>query len=307
MKIIDLHCDTLLKIWEKPSRSFQNSEELDCNYERLKKGNVKVQFFAIFIEPFVKTEEKLSVALKQIQLFQSHILHGHQNVKWIQDWREIFTLKETEIGAVLTLEGAEAIGGELTKLDLLLASGVKSVGLTWNEANLCADGVMETRGAGLTTLGKKVIERLNEAKAFTDFSHLGETAFWETLERAKYPLVSHSNARAICNHPRNLSDEQISAIIERDGIIGLNFYPPFITGKNIAWSDDLLRHIEHICALGGERHLSFGSDFDGISYHLQDLRHAGEYGRFLTKLLDYFSEELVRGFAYENFVARLPK
>lgn len=307
MQIIDLHCDTLLKLWEDPSRSFQNSKALDCNYKRLKKGNIKVQFFAIFVEPFVKTEQKYEVALQQIKLFQTHILNKHQQMKWIQQWHEIFSLKENEIGAVLTLEGAEAIGSELCKLDNLLELGVKSIGLTWNEANLCADGVMEQRGAGLTILGKKVVEKLNTSKAYADFSHLGERAFWETLEIARYPLASHSNAKAICDHPRNLSDEQILAFIKQDGLIGVNFYPPFISGRKEATIDDLIRHIDHICSFGGAGSLSFGSDFDGIHHHVQGLRHAGDYEHFISILLNYYSEDLVRGFAYRNFLAHVPK
>src|SRR5699024_10084592 len=118
-------------------------------------------------------------------------------------------------------------------------------------------------GAGLTLLGKDVVRLNNEQKVLTDVSHLAVEGFWDVLELADYPFASHSNARAICDHERNLYDEQIKQLIHQNGQIHLVFNPPFINhGRDDASIADIIKHIDHICSLGGVHHLGFGSDFD---------------------------------------------
>lgn len=215
MKIVDLHCDALLKLWEDRSRSYTNSKDIQANYNRLKKGNVKVQLFAIFIEPDVPFDQKYQQALEQIDLFHREVVQKHSNMIKINHWNEIETLTEGQIGAILTLEGADAFGNDITKLRTLYSLGVKSLGLTWNNANLVADGVGEPRGAGLTSFGFEVVKLNNEYQVLTDVSHLSEKGFWDVIEVAKYPIATHSNAKAVCNHRRNLTDEQIRALIKK--------------------------------------------------------------------------------------------
>lgn len=311
MKIIDTHCDALFKLQgAKRGRfhgieplNFYHSNQLDTNVLRLKKGGVKVQFFAIFIEPDIPSDEKWQHALEQIDLFYTDVVGKNSDMKHIQAWKELKALEEGEIGAVLALEGAEAFGNDLIKLRQLYRLGIKSIGLTWNDANLCADGVGEERGAGLTLLGKEVVHLNNKHKILTDVSHASEKSFWDVLEFAHYPFASHSNARAICDHPRNLNDDQIVGMFNKGGFIHLVFNPPFINKGSIsATIDDLIAHIDHFCSLGGIGKIGFGSDFDGISYYVKDLEHAGKYQHLINKLLTYYSEDDVRGFAYQNFL-----
>lgn len=306
MKIVDAHCDVLLKLWEDERRSFQNDEEIQANYERLKEGNVQIQCFALFAEPYLKNDEKFRAILKQVQLFHEKVLQA-PNVKHIRKWEDVFSLEPHEIGAILTLEGMDAAGDDLDRLKMLLELGVLSVGITWNEANLCADGVLEERGAGLTKLGKEAVSLLNSRRIFTDVSHLSERGFWDCVENSDYIWASHSNAKAICSHPRNLTDEQIRALIKKDGLIGVVFYPPFLTEENEADTTHVLRHIDHICSLGGKNHLCFGSDFDGIPATVKNFRHSGEYPAFVEVLLKYYSESDVRGFCSENFYRMIRK
>src|SRR5699024_10018272 len=134
-------------------------------------------------------------ALEQIELFHQEILEKNPQIKHIQAWEDLNKLEDGEIGAVLTLEGAEPIGRDIDKLQYLYEQGILSIGLTWNHANLCADGAMEPRGGGLTAFGKEVVKLNNEFKVFTDVSHLTEKSFWDVMEYAKYPFASHSNAR----------------------------------------------------------------------------------------------------------------
>ncbi len=114
------------------------------------------------------------------------------------------------------------------------------------------------------------------------------------MELSSRPFIaSHSNVAAICNHSRNLSDEQIKALIALDGRMGLTFFPAFVRDSGKASSEDMLRHIEHVCSLGGEKHLMFGSDFDGIDSWVENLEHPGKYPAFADLLLRYYPEESV--------------
>lgn len=303
MKIIDLHCDALLKLWESRGKaSFKNSPEIDSNKERLKKGEVAAQAFAVWIDPAIKTEHKFQAALEQIDLFYREILENNDDIKQIKAWDDYHKLKDGEIGAMLTLEGVDCIGNDLTKLHILYQLGVRSIGLTWNEANLAADGAGETRGAGLTAFGREIVRFNNEKRLLTDVSHLSEKAFWEVMELARYPIASHSNAKKICHHPRNLSDEQAKAMFQKGGLVHVVYCPDFVKNKGAATISDLIMHIDHLCTLGGVKQLGLGSDFDGISSKVVGLSDASESQNLINELLRYFSEEEVRGFAHQNFL-----
>ncbi len=310
MKIIDTHCDALLKLqlakngknYGKKLLNFTASEELETNLLRLQTGEIMTQFFAIFIYPTIPVEQKWAAALEQVDLFYTEILEKNPQMKHIKKWEDLTLLKEGEIGAVLTLEGADAFGNDLSKLRHLYRLGVLSIGLTWNNANLCADGAEEGRGAGLTNLGKEVVKLNNDHRILTDVSHLAEKGFWDVMELAEYPFASHSNAFALCPHPRNLKDDQITSLIENGGHIHVVFYPPFINGEQASDMSDLIKHIDHICSLGGLKHIGLGSDFDGIDAYTKGLEHAGTYQNLINELLKYYAEDAVRGFAYQNIL-----
>lgn len=303
MNIIDLHCDVLWKLWEsKGMLSFKDSPELDANMERLKKGRVKVQCFAVFIPPEVKTEGKFQAALEQIDYFYTNVLGKNPEMKQITCWSDILSLKDNEIGAVLTLEGVDCIGNDLQKLSILHHLGIRSIGLTWNNANLAADGTAEKRGAGLTEFGKSIVAFHNERGILTDVSHLSERAFWDVIEFADYPIASHSNAKALCRHPRNLSDQQAEALFVKKGMVHVVFYPEFTADKEIVTIADLIKHIDHFCSLGGVHHIGFGSDFDGIDKHIKGLENTAKYQNLVNELLKYYSEDQVMGFSGQNFL-----
>lgn len=311
MHILDTHCDVLFKLQQakhgklsspEPIR-FWDSEELQVNLERMKAGQVKVQLFAIFIDPLVPSDQTWPAALEQIDLFHKEILEPHPEIKWITSWDQVASLKEGEIGAGLTLEGGEAFGNDFVKLRTLYRLGVLALGLTWNQANLLADGAREPREAGLTLLGKEVVRANHQHGVLTDLSHLSDRGFWDVMELTDGVFASHSNARALCDHPRNLTDEQIRALIQNNGRIHVVFHPPFIKkNSDTASIADLMKHIDHICSLGGEKHLGFGSDFDGITDFVENLDDAGKYQHLINELLRHYSEETVKGFAYQNFL-----
>ncbi|ASN04590.1 dipeptidase [Virgibacillus necropolis] len=316
MKIIDTHCDALLKMQlakrgkfiKSGTLDYKTSKHLDNNLTNLKAGQLMAQFFAIFIHPNVPASEKWQHALEQIDLFYTEVLEKNPEMKHIKSWKDFDALQENEIGAVLTLEGADAFGNDLSKLRHLYRLGVLSVGLTWNNANLCADGAEEPRGGGVTLLGKEVVKLNNENYVYTDVSHLTVKGFWDIMELAKYPIASHSNARTVCDHVRNLDDEQVKAMFANNGTLHVVFNPPFINyEKDNATIADLLKHIDHLCSLGGVKHIGFGSDFDGITSFVTDLSDAAHYQNLINELLKYYSEDQVKGFAYRNFLDNRPR
>lgn len=310
MKVIDTHCDALMKLqlakhgknFKKQLLDYKNAEQLDTNLIRFEQGGVKVQFFAVFVSPDVPSDEEWGRALEQIDLFYTEVLEKNPRMKHITKWKDLDNLQEDEIGAVLALEGAGPFGNDLGKLRHLYRLGVLSVGLTWNHANLCADGAKETRGGGLTLLGKDAVKLNNEYQVLTDVSHLSVKGFWDVMELAEYPFASHSNARSVVDHPRNLYDDQAKAMFEKGGMIDVVFNPPFVAEKKEPEIQDVVRHIDHFCSLGGEKHIGFGSDFDGISSYVRNLEDASKYPNLINELLKHFTEDQVKGFAYQNFL-----
>lgn len=307
MKIIDTHCDALLKLLENKNRSFTNSPDIETNFERLSEGGVTGQLFAIFIEPEVPSDEKYSIALQQIELFHSEVVGKHEQIKKIEKWSDFEALKDGEIGAVLTLEGADAFGNDLNKLKNFYSLGVKSLGLTWNNANLVGDGLGESRGAGLTDFGKEVVKLNNEHKVLTDVSHLSVKGFWDVMDLSLYPIATHSNSIELCSHRRNLSDEQAKAMFRKNGLVGIVFNPPFLTETGKASLTDVVRHIEHFCSIGGEKHICLGSDFDGISQFVKGLEDSSKYQQLINELLKHYTDEQVAGFAHKNFLNFIPR
>ncbi|MEI4771294.1 dipeptidase [Psychrobacillus sp. FJAT-51614] len=303
MKVYDLHCDVLFKLAKSDNPiSFADSTELQANKRALEAGEIVVQLFAVFVSEGFPKEKQFMEAIRQIEFFYTEIVGNNDNVVAINKWEQLDTLKEGQIGAVLSLEGLDMIDGDLVKLKLLLAHGVKLVGLTWNGANEVADGAAESSGTGLTSFGETVVDLLNEENIIIDVSHLSEKSFWDVLPKAKWLIASHSNARAICDSSRNLSDDQIKALIERESPIHVVYYPQFInTSTNPVVMEHLVEHIDHIFSLGGKHLIGLGSDFDGIGEFVVGLEDASKTQNLVEHLLKTFTKEEVEGFTSQNF------
>ncbi|MCU5376899.1 dipeptidase [Bacillus cereus] len=305
MKIFDAHCDILFQLWNaQGKKDFKNDPQLHITFEQLKKRKGSIQCFAIYVPETVPYEKRFEAALQMVDIFYNEIL-SLPGVKFIQTKDDINMLKQDEIGAILTLEGCEAIGKDAMKLRLFYRLGVRSFGLTWNYANLLADGALETRGAGLTTFGKHVVQELNALHVWTDVSHLNERSFWDVIEMAKNPIASHSNCTKLCQHPRNLNDEQLGALIKRNSMIGVTFVPQFLTSEKQANIADIVKHIEYICSLGGENNIGFGSDFDGILETVVNVSVYGEYENVINELCKHYAASTVERFLYGNFVEHI--
>ena len=131
--------------------------------------------------------------------------------------------------------------------------------------------------AELKPFGIEIVERMNDLGIIVDVSHLSDGGLWDVLKHSKKPVIaSHSNARALCDHQRNLTDEMIRALAEKGGVSGINFYPYFLNESGKANIDDLIRHIEHMYYVGGEDFVAMGTDFDGFNDGELDIKHLGQ-------------------------------
>lgn len=310
MNIFDAHCDVLSKLLENPELDFAHGQDgLDVTLERMLASGVAVQNFAIYL-PERYTGDFRHV-LESIDLFHERILREPQ-IRFIRTKADLrLVTNDNRIGALLSLEGVDSLYGSLGLLRILQRLGVTTVGITWNRANWAADGVLEPRKGGFTAAGLELVKECNRLGLIMDVSHLSENGFWELLETSRQPVIaSHSNASAISPRMRNLTDAQIRALIAAEGVIGITFVPPFVSEEQPVSMDKILPHIDHICALGGKRHIGFGSDFDGIRQWLVGLEHAGKYDRLVNLLLKHYPEEDVELFVYGNwfrfYMAHLP-
>ncbi|MBQ7036897.1 MAG: dipeptidase [Clostridia bacterium] len=297
-KVFDAHCDTLTNL--SKNERLENFGGM-VSGEMLRAYPAYVQVFAAYLN--AEYENPLARAMEIADVFYREtakcgmvpILNGETLSK---------TIEEGGVGAILSMEDGRGLCGSLSVLRMLYRLGFRLITLTWNGENELGQGAVGSEGKGLTPFGKEVVSEMNRLGMMVDVSHLSERGFWDTMEITKKPTIaSHSNAKAICDHPRNLSDEQIRALIKNGGGIGINFYTVFLNGTEKAEISDVIRHIEHILSLGGADALGLGSDFDGIGTAPEGLGTA----RGMQLLFDAlarlgYKEELIEKIAYKNFV-----
>ena len=204
-----------------------------------------------------------------------------------------------ESAAILAVEGAEQIPDY--DLSAAYARGVRLVTLTWNHANALGGSCAE--GAGLTEKGRAFVREANRLGVALDLSHGSEALFWDTLEQSRRPiLTSHSNAKAICMHRRNLTDAQFSALVKAGGCTGINLYAEFLTTGECTLKD-VLAHIEHFFSLGGEDSVTLGTDFDGCDRLPKEIRSVADMPRLAEALSKLgYSETQIEKIFYKNLL-----
>ncbi|MGY4689940.1 dipeptidase [Salibacterium sp. K-3] len=274
----DAHCDVLWK-------SAENDNPV-VNRHTLTKGGVKLQNAAIFVPPSQPRRRQVDLLRRELHIFRKMIHEEHDKTRFM-----------------LSLEGASLIGDDLEEWNKLKEAGLEMAGLTWNEKNELAAGSAQSNQYGLTKKGKKIIEWMNDHSIVLDGAHLNEKSFWDALPHAGKTAVSHTNVRALHDHPRNLNDEQIRALVERNGFIGLTFYPFFMNGTERADFSDFGRQVEHLCRVGADTIIGFGSDFDGISQTVTGMDSPASYPALIEWLLKRFDEKTVKGIAGANFLS----
>jgi len=270
---------------------------------RLKEGGVDCQVFAISSVRDRTRPYALRTAMEMIDIFYSECAAHLDAITPVTTHREIVEAAAGgKIAAMLSIEGADIIEGKVGLLRVFHRLGVRMVGLVHSLRNELADGVADGRtGGGLSELGVEVIEELDRLGMLIDISHLSDAGFWDLIEVAKGPVMaSHSNARAVCDHPRNMMDDMIRAMADRGGVMGMNFAPGFVHPTQ-ATVQGVVDHIDYIVSIVGPNHIGLGSDFDGIPYTPEGLEDVTRMPNITAELLkrDY-SEEDIKKILGEN-------
>ena len=265
MFIFDAHVDTL-------SRLHRSGEELETksghiSLDWLLEGHISAQVFAVFVDPAFYQGMALHQGLEMIDIFWNTIEQYPNYLGFAGSGRQIEELRQqNKIACLLSIEGGEVLEGKLGHLRNLYRLGVRIVTLTWNYRNAIASGQMERNDCGgLSSFGREVVGEMNRLGMMIDVSHLNERSFWDVLETTSAPVIaSHSNARALCDHRRNLTDDQIKAIADLGGVIGVNFCTGFLSKDSQASVHDVVDQIMYLVNVGGSQCVGLGSDFDGI-------------------------------------------
>ncbi len=260
--VVDLHCDTILDVQAGRRRLDQRSTQGHIDLPRLREGGVDVQVFAMYVAPRLaargqaRARELMDAFHAVVRANASQIVHATTVADIDRAQRE------GKVVAVMSIENGDALGADVAVLEEFYRQGVRMMGLTWNPSNALGDGTLGRQHGGLTDLGRSVLRRMEELGVVVDVSHLSEQSFWEALRSTRGPIIaSHSNAAVLHMHPRNLTDEQLRAIAQRGGVVGVNFYAGFLGAATL---DRVLDHIDYLAKVMGVDHVALGSDYDGI-------------------------------------------
>ena len=254
MFVADAHCDTLYEI----AICHTAPEACVVTPEKLEKGGVGLQTFALFCGKHGPAGTPYQDGLDMMGAIPKlgvPVLTG-----------DLPDAPPTTPTGIVSCEGGEMLEGSLERFhEFMEMARLRMIALTWNFENEIGYPAKGGEKKGLKPFGFELVRAMDAAGVRADVSHLNEAGFWDLMECAALsPIASHSDCRWLCDVPRNLTKDQVKAIIERNGFIGINFYADFLKADGRPTMDDVVRHIDAICEMGGEHVLGFGSDFDGI-------------------------------------------
>ncbi len=292
MRIADAHCDTLTTYPDNPFMSVK----AHWDAERFKAAGGTLQYFAIFTPEEYSGDSAFYFAGRHAGLFHGFL--GRHKSPRLSLLESAGNFDEDAINIVLALEGASPFVNRLENIHAFRKMGIRAVTLSWNHRNFLCDGV--DNSAGLTAFGREAIAEMERLGMIIDVSHLNAAGFDDVAEAASKPfMASHSNARAVRPHRRNLADTQIKEIISRGGFIGINLYSDFLADEGEDSKKAICTHISHFLNLGGENVLGMGADFDGItSCPFADVSGYGEIAGMLKEDLlldDVLIEKIMYG------------
>lgn len=298
MFIADTHCDTLY------SMLFEAwSEEFMASREKLLEGKVNLQTFALFAGARQFKDTPYENARRMIEASKT------LNIPFITG-----ALPENPpetLYGVYSIEGGEVLEGKTERLhELDDELRLRMIALTWNYENQIGTPAKIDNTTGLKKFGFELLKEMDARGIYADVSHLNERGFWDVYEKMSLPpIASHSNCKALCGSYRNLKDDQIEAIIEKGGYIGINFYPHFLKdGGEDTTVEDVIRHIDHIAEKGGVRVIGLGSDFDGIEVQPRGMETAACMYTIADSLKKHgYSDENVEGIMGMNLWRLLKK
>ena len=284
--MIDLHCDTIMQLLDHPDSGdlYRNTWKIDI--EKLQKAHSKVQDFALFInlgdtnDPYGRYEEMRNLCTTQIHLYGEHIQH----VLSYQDVESVY--KSGKIGALMSIEEGGVLGGDLDKLKQAYRDGVRLITLTWNYPNGLGEPHCGEQHKKLTPKGIEFVEAMQALGIIVDCSHLNDAGTEQLGDILDVPFIaSHSNAREVTAHTRNLPDNLIKLIANKGGVIGLNFAQSFLGTSPVSRIEDIVKHGLYLINKGGEDVVALGTDFDGIKPNTE-IKDASE----MYRLYDAFKE-----------------
>lgn len=307
ISVFDAHCDTISEILDQNEDLYKNS--LSFSLENIKGYKNYTQIFAAFVSPTYVPFNSVKRTLNIIDTYYKQIEINNKYIAHANSYKEMIEIhKSNKLASFLSIEGGEAINNDLYLIDIYYRLGVRFITLTWEFKNNIATGNYKNdNNMGLSSFGKQVISKLNEIGMVIDLSHISEKGFWDVNKYTKKPyILSHSNSKEICDHPRNINKEQFKALVKAKGVIGINFCPLFLNKSNKASSDDIIKHIEFFMAEGGEDAIGLGSDFDGIDICPCDINNPKNLDIIFNKLLKLNYSEMqvkkIAGLNFENFV-----
>ena len=295
MKAADMHCDTIWEIYKdhrKGGTMSVRSNSLHLDLEKMAKGDYGLQNFAMFVH-LGNTTRPFECAMEMIDTFYQEIEANSDLIGAVRTYGDIEkNWKEGRMSAMLTLEEGGVCQGETAYLRDFYRLGVRMMTLTWNFPNELAwpnrvvaegpeKGCWPETEKGLTEKGLEFLEEMERLGMMIDISHLGDAGIWDVFSHTTKPFVaSHSNARALAGHPRNLTDHMIRCLGERGGVAGINYCPDFLRDRKEGETaasriEDMIRHMRHMADVGGIGCVGLGSDFDGIRGELE-LSDAGK-------------------------------
>lgn len=294
---------------------------MDTDIRRLRAGGVDAQFFSIFAHPSYlprgskqRALDMIAVVHQQVARHPDDLLLAHG----VADVRD--AASQDKIAVLMGLEGGHAIEDELANLREFYDLGVRYMTLTWSNTQNWADSSNdEARHGGLTEFGRDVVREMNRLGMIVDVSHVSDDTFFDVLEVTRAPVMaSHSSARAIADHPRNMSDDMLRAMGRNGGVVMINFSENFIDPdkagiwpsvrhwvSNVGWKDTpfelLVDHIEHVVRVAGVDHVGLGSDFDGTLFLPERMKDVSQFPNITIELLRRgHSEEDIRKILGEN-------
>ena len=275
-KAVDMHCDTISGLW-RANQAGNNLSLRESNMSvdlmKMQKGGYLLQNFAMFV--FLGREaDPLVNVLELIDEFYRQIEANRDLIAPVYTYADIEkNAAEGKLSALLTIEEGGVLKGNVQVLRNLYRLGVRMLTLTWNFENeigfpgttIHNEAYDASKRYGLKPAGIEILREMNRLGMIVDVSHLGDDGFWDVVKYTDSPFVaSHSNARAACNHTRNLTDDMIRALADKGGVMGINFCGDFLTEGGSDRVEDMIRHIKHIKNVGGIGCIGLGTDFDGI-------------------------------------------
>lgn len=313
MFICDCHCDTLTELYNKNASLYENEQHFDIKRQIALGGGL--QFCAIYVPTEVfRYQGGLRYTLCLLDKYNQEIKKLHENgidVLQVRTAEDAGNVLKHKAATLLAIEEGGAIDGSLEALRCLYELGVRAMTLTWSNRNDIADGINEeATGSGLTLFGKQVVAEMNRLGMLVDVSHISTAGFWSVIETSTKPIIAtHSNAKSLCSHPRNLNDEQIKALAQNGGLVGITFAGQFLEEDwRNACIESVYKHIDYMLNLiGNDDHIGFGSDFDGISHPPYNIQGVQDYKPLIEYLSKYYSDETINKITHQNVINLLQK